>query len=329
MLSLEKDLQQRKSSLLEFEQVVSRVLIYLPNVLSGYEDKSGYRIYYSNNSGTKKFVRPINKQLFIMDFEDFKLKLEAFKLILDRIKNKDKTFNSSDKNLIDSVLYTMQQAIGAGFDLLVDPNSARKHVGNRFEELIKVVFTFIGIPNKKVVIKIPYETEEGKKDYTCENDLILSPYPELSSDNVVKPIILDLKEDKNESSPYDDLILSTEAEIDAKRYINKREVVVSVKTTSKDRMGKMFMDKILLEKFVGHELKVIGIFLNDVQRKGDNSISYTLVSGLFMVYNQFITQLNGVYYLDSPPNAEKEPYNKYIKRFSDLITEDIDGVLSA
>ena len=48
-----------------------------------------------------------------------------------------------------------------------------------------------------------------------------------------------------------------------------------------------------------------------------------------MVYNKFITELNGVYYLDPPPNAEREPYNKHIKKFSLLITEDIDGLLSA
>jgi hypothetical protein len=94
-------------------------------------------------------------------------------------------------------------------------------------------------------------------------------------------------------------------------------------------MGKMFMDKILLERFVGHDLKVIGIFLNDVQRKGERDISFTLVSDLFMVYNKFITQLNGIYYLDPPPNALKEPFNKYMKPFSKLITEDIEALLSA
>jgi hypothetical protein len=329
MLSLDKDLQQKKSSISEFELVVSRVLSYLPNVLSGFEERSGYTLFYSHSAGTKKFVRPINQKLFIMDVHQFSKKMEGFKTILAKIRNKETVYSDDERFLIDSTLYTMQQAIGAGFDLLVDPNSARKHVGNRFEELIKSVFTEIGVPNKKVVIKIPYETENGKKDYTCENDLILSPYPNLPSDNKRKEVILDLDKDSTGLLPEGELVLSEEAEEAAEKYINTREIVVSVKTTSKDRMGKMFMDKILLERFVGHDLKVIGIFLNDVQRKGDDNISYTLVSGLFMVYNQFITQLNGVYYLDPPPSAEKEPYNKHIKRFSILITEDIDALLSA
>ncbi|HYG39261.1 MAG TPA: hypothetical protein VD908_11605 [Cytophagales bacterium] len=221
-------------------------------------------------------------------------KFEAMVAILARIKQKETAFSSQEKYLIDSTLYTMQQSIGVGLDLLGDPNSARKHVGNRFEELMKALFTEIGIPNKKEVLKIPYETDEGLKNYVCENDLILSPYPELIINNSIDP----------------------------------KEIVVSVKTSSKDRMGKMFIDKILLEHFIGHKLKIIGIFLNDVQRKENNNISFTLVSGLFMVYSKFLTNLEGVYYLDPPPNAKKSPYNKYIKSFSELITEDINVLLT-
>ena len=47
--------------------------------------------------------------------------------------------------------------------MLVNPNSARKHVGNRFEELVEVVFTETGVANKKIVLQIPYETGEGIK----------------------------------------------------------------------------------------------------------------------------------------------------------------------
>lgn len=329
MLPLDKDLQQKKTSITEFELIAIRVLSYLPNVLSGFEECGGYKLFYSNSAGTKKFVRPINQKLFIMDALVFSRSMEAFKIILIKIKNGEKLYTDDEKHIIDSSLYTIQQSIGAGFDLLVDPNSARKHVGNRFEELIKAIFTAIGIPNKKVVIKIPYETDEGKKNYTCENDLILSPYSNLPTDANRESIYLDVDDKNSDSSDEDKLVLSTKAEEAVEKYINKQEIVVSVKTTSKDRMGKMFMDKILLERFVGYELKVIGIFLNDVQRKGENSISYTLVSGLFMVYNQFITQLNGVYYLDAPPAAGKEPYNKHIKKFSLLITEDIEALLSA
>jgi hypothetical protein len=123
-------------------------------------------------------------------------------------------------------------------------------------------------------------------------------------------------------SPYE-IVKSTTKDLD------KNEIIVSVKTTSKDRMGKMFIDKILLEKFVNHPQKVIGIFLNDVQRKEDNNISFTLVSGLFMVYSKFLTQLEGIYYLDPPPNSNKKPYSNHMKPFSELITTDLKNLLTS
>ncbi|MCX6219761.1 MAG: hypothetical protein NTZ69_02085 [Bacteroidia bacterium] len=111
--------------------------------------------------------------------------------------------------------------------------------------------------------------------------------------------------------------------------LDENEIVVSVKTTSKDRMGKMFIDKILLERFVEHPQKVICIFLNDVQRKENDNISFTLVSGLFMVYSKFLTKLEGIYYLDSPPNATKKPYSDYMNRFSELISGDFRTLLTS
>lgn len=291
MSSLLNDLQERKNSFSDFENIALRVLEYLPNVFNeDYKQKSGYNIHYSQSAGTLKYVRPINQKLFIYSADNFKNKVIDFRKLIDKLKNRNSDWKSSEKELIDSVLYTIQQAIGAGFDLLANPNSARKHVGNRFEELVRVIFTEIEIANKKTVLQIPYQTDEGEKIYKCENDLILSPFNKVKSTG---------------------------------KYLDENEIVVSVKTTSKDRMGKMFIDKILLERFVEHEQKVIGIFLNDVQRKEGADISFTLVSGLFMVYSKFLTKLEGVYYLDPPPNSLKEPYNQYMKPFSELITKDI------
>lgn len=294
MLSLSLDLQSQKISLSEFEKITIRVLDYLPNVLSGFREKGDYNIHLSSVAGTTKFIRPINKRLFIYSSEDFKRKMNEFKGLVNKMKTKTSVWDNSEKEIIDGILYTIQQSIGAGFDLLSNPNSARKHVGNRFEELMKCVFTEIGIANKKIVLQIPYETDEGNKTYKCENDLILSPYKDIRSTT---------------------------------SHLDENELVVSAKTTSKDRMGKMFIDKILLERFVKHPQKVIGIFLNDVQRKESDNVSYTLVSGLFMVYSKFLTELEGIYYLDPPPNVFKEPFNKYMKPFSELVTKDIWNLL--
>ena len=295
MLPLDQDLQKVKQNIDQFGEITLRVLQYLPIVLSEKAVKNDYTIFSSLIAGTTKFVRPINNKLFLLDPKDFEKCFIELKLIFEKIKS-NQTVHQFEKDCIDKTLYTIQQSIGAGLDLLVAENSARKHVGNRFEELIKVVFTEIGVVNKKLVLQIPYETDEGLKTYKCENDLILSPYEKVRS---------------------------------TANSLDEGEIVVSVKTTSKDRLGKMFIDKILLERFVEHPQKVIGIFLNDVQRKAVNNISFTLVSGLFMVYTKFLTELDGIYYLDPPPNAYRKPYSNHMKRFSELITTDFRMLLTS
>ncbi len=294
MTPLAKDLQTVKHDLVTFGDITKKILSYLPNVISDSKIKHDYVIYSSQIAGTTKFIRPINQTLFIGNTDDFDANFKNLQLVFKKLKNGE-SVTDSDKIIVDKTIYTIQQSIGAGLDLLVNPNSARKHVGNRFEELIRVIFTEIGVANKKQVLQIPYETDEGVKTYKCENDLILSPFGKVKSSS---------------------------------NSLDQNETVVSVKTTSKDRMGKMFIDKILLERFVGHSQKVIGIFLNDVQRKETDNISFTLVSGLFMVYSRFLTELEGVYYLDPPPNANKKPYSNYMKRFSELITNDIKVLLT-
>lgn len=296
MIPLGQDLTQKKNSLSEFAVLASRILKHLPDVLSSYEQKNDYRLYVAQSGNTIKHVRPLNQKLFIADSEDFSKAFENYKKTVLKIRDREKSYSKNEKLNIDSVLYTIQQSIGVGLDLFVNPNSARKHVGNRFEELIKAIFTDLGIQNKKLVLQIPYKTDEGNKIYKCETDLILSPYAEVKSSNIS---------------------------------VDKNEIIVSIKTTSKDRMGKIFMDRILMESFVKHKVKMIGIFLNDVQRKEKNNISYTLVSGLFMVYTRFLTELEGVFYLDAPPNVFKSPYNKHMKPFSELITNDIWKLLSS
>lgn len=76
--------------------------------------------------------------------------------------------------------------------------------------------------------------KEGTKIYKAENDLIISPFKKVKSTS---------------------------------KTLDEKEIVISIKTTPKDRMIKMFGDKLLLEKFVKHKQTVVGIFLNDVKRK--------------------------------------------------------------
>lgn len=289
--SIDSQLKSKKLTISEFFETTINVLTYLSLITTDSQFSGKYRISKQSLEGRVTYLRPINDELFIKDPSVFSDKFYHFLEILGVLKRKSRELDIIEKNLIDSVLYTIQQSIGAGFDLLVSSNSSRKHVGNRFEELIKVVFDELGVSNKKTVLQIPYESDEGKKIYKCENDLILSPFEKVRGTNFS---------------------------------MDPSEIVVSIKTTSKDRMGKIFIDKLLLERFIGKRQKVIGIFLNDVQRKENGGISHTLVSNLFMVYTQFLIPLDGIYYLDPPPNAGKKPFSNHMKKFSDLITGDLD-----
>jgi len=283
-----------KKSLDEFFEVTKRVLGHLPDIVSEKATDRNYSILSSVMAGTSKFARPINNNLFIFNSRVFDSQYNEFLSILNKIKNKN-TITKEEHNIIDSVVYTVQQAIGVGMDFLCNPNSSRKHVGNRFEELIHLIIAQLGIKNDKVVLKIPYPTEDGEKLYSCETDIVLSPHDSVKSGT---------------------------------KMIDKEEIVISLKTSSKDRMGKIFLDKLLMQKFAEHPVKVVGIFLNDVQRKETKQIGFTFVSGLFMVYTKFLTQLEGVYFIDPPPITQGNPYNQHIFPFSQFIAADIWKLLS-
>lgn len=295
MASLAEELQTQLSSLDQAIDLSMRVLGFIPNLISDYSDKRGYRIYSSQTGGTLKYVRPIRVSMFYFDPSEMLEASTEFKVILKKLSTNETFFSEQDKAIIDRVVYTIQQSLSAGMDLLINSNAAKKHVGNRFEELLRFIFTEAGITNSHETLSIPYGDPANPDIYKCENDIILSPYKSVRSSN---------------------------------SGLDPNEIVVSLKTSSKDRMGKIFIDKMLLENFVKHDQPVIGIFLNDVQRKGSDNISFTLVSGLFMVYTQFLIKLNGVYYLDMPPNALVKPWSDHIKPFSELLTNDIRTLLA-
>jgi len=290
MISLKDDLQKKLTTFEEFKSLTIRVLDYLPAVISNASIHGDYTLTSSVIAGTTKWIRPYSNVLFLNDRDLFLKSFDKFKEILEWLKSGKKYNLNFDPTTIDSVLYTIQQCIGMGLDLSVGANSSRKHVGNRFEELISVLFNEIGVAAEKIVLNIPYNTENGKKHYKCEIDLVISPYKHVRSDS---------------SSLHAD------------------ETVITLKTTTKDRMPKIFIDKILMERFVEHEVRVVGISLNDIQRKQENRVSSTFVSNLFMVYTEFLTELEGYYYLDMPKRALEAPFSNHVHYFSKFLITDL------
>jgi hypothetical protein len=93
-----------------------------------------------------------------------------------------------------------------------------------------------------------------------------------------------------------DLMVAVEGEL---------KVIGSVKTSSKDRIDKVFMDKFLYGRLTSTDLPHIAIFLNDVQRKGrepNYGVNGTFLSGHFKAYTLKLNPLDGIYYCDIRPN---------------------------
>ena len=79
MLPLDKDLQKPKNTLKEFYCIAKRVKEYMPNVLSHSVDKNDYTIFVSEMASTKKYIRPINKTIYIDNHEEFESSYALFK----------------------------------------------------------------------------------------------------------------------------------------------------------------------------------------------------------------------------------------------------------
>jgi len=199
-----------------------------------------------------------------------------------------RSLEEENRRLLSKSLYTIQQCIGIALDALPAGKS------NNARKLNGDLF--------ERLIKLILQTM--KIDCTS---------------GVVKvPIIVDEKEQCKMSYQHD-LIIKTN---------DKIKVIGSVKTSSKDRIDKIFIDKFLFNKLTETQIPHIAIFLNDVQRgkKTDRSykISSTFLPGHFKGYTIKLNPLDGVYYCDIRPNMHKDALlKKHIKTIDYLFCNDI------
>jgi hypothetical protein len=105
------------------------------------------------------------------------------------------------------------------------------------------------------------------------------------------------------------------------------KAIGSVKTSSKDRIDKIFIDKFLYNRLTDTQTPHFAIFLNDVQRKGKEGqygINGTFLPGHFKGYTIKLNSLDGVYYFDIRPNMKTEDILKdHIKTFDNFLIQDV------
>jgi hypothetical protein len=249
------------------------------------QNENHYRFFQYKEEGTFNVTRPINSRL-MLGFEDFEQCKTHFKYLLKNIKN-DSLKTTKNAILLNNIVYTAQQSIGATLDALPakKSNTARKMNGDLFERFIRLLLCDIGIEVKEGHCSVPVKV----------NDEILF-----------------------QMNYQHDLIIKSASDIKA---------IGSVKTSSKDRIDKIFIDKLLYNKLTGTEIPHFAIFLNDVQRKGKEGkygVNTTFLSGHFKGYTVKLTPLDGVYYCDIRPNMLTENILKtHIKTFDHLLFYDI------
>lgn len=105
------------------------------------------------------------------------------------------------------------------------------------------------------------------------------------------------------------------------------KAIGSVKTSSKDRIDKIFIDKFLYNRLKGVEIPHFAIFLNDVQRKGkmpQYGVNTTFLTGHYKGYTVKLNPLDGVYYCDLRPVMIEDAFlRRGIRSLDCLLVEDI------
>jgi hypothetical protein len=288
------NLEQYKNICLDFLQIIAdekTTKIISPS-------NPNYFFYQYTAEYRHTISRPINGDLFIEQKQEFNDAFDRFYAFLPMIRQYEgKTSNQCtckpylDTGEINKVVYTIQQSIGCIGDSFENANQSRKRVGDLFETLIRLIIREVGL--------------------TCNSRTIFIPVPELFE--VEMQYQLDLVFSRNQTEL-----------VGENPFIALDEVVGSVKTTSKDRIDKIYLDKFLLSKFLNRNVPFIAIFLHDVQRstgrkKSDKfNINATFKTNHFLTYSVSLTRLDGVYYVDPRPDMISNPLLR--ERISDFQT---------
>lgn len=247
------------------------------------KNENNYQFFQYKEDGTYNVTRPINANL-MYDYEGFE---QASGIFLKIIRNIRECDSMENRAVVNRVIYTAQQCIGATLDALPakESNTARKINGDSFERFIRLVIAEIGVEVKAGTIAVPVKID-GNTAFNMKYQ--------------------------------HDLIIQSSGETKA---------IGSVKTSSKDRIDKIFIDKFLYSKLTDTSTPHFAVFLNDVQRKGKEGqygVNATFLAGHFKGYTVKLTPLDGVYYCDIRPNMVSEDILKdQIKTFDHLVFTDL------
>ena len=227
--------------------------------------------------------------LLMYKVEDFERAARQFTTTLEQLRDGKKPSSELRENL-NRTIYTLQQSIGAALDGLPAGKSNQARKVNG--DLFERLIRLL-------IVSL---------DVECVSGTMQVPVKDNSGVELFK------------ASYQHDLLVSKN---------NELKIIGSVKTSSKDRIDKVFMDKFLYGRLTDTALPHIAIFLNDVQRKkakreNEYGVSATFLPGHFKAYTVKLNPLDGVYYCDIRPNmVEDSLLSKHIKTIDHFFYSDL------
>jgi len=292
-----------------------------------------YRFYQFGQEENHKITRPLNSTLYLTNANKFNAAFKRFIAFLNTLRqHREKIVDNARwqkyiaGNELHEVVYTMQQSIGCIADSFSESNQARKRTGQLFENLIKLIIREIGLVCEPRTIKIPIPDTDGDI-MRYELDVVFSRNPAvLAAERSAGTLATSANQTGEAIEPQSP---SPAAKID---FISEHEVVGSVKTTSKDRIDKIFLDKFLMTQLLGRDIPVVAVFLHDVQRSATGSgegksifgIASTFKTGHFLGYTAALNKLDGVYYVDPRPEMRTNPrLQAQIRDFQQFLVYDL------
>jgi hypothetical protein len=219
---------------------------------------------------------------------------QQFRATLEQLRHGHQPADGLRENLIRTI-YTLQQSIGAALDgLPVGKSNQARKVNGDLFERLI----------RLLIVSLNVD---------CVSGTMQVPVKDVDGTELFK------------SSYQHDLLLSKNDEL---------KIIGSVKTSSKDRIDKVFMDKFLYNRLTDTALPHIAIFLNDVQRKktkreNEYGVSATFLPGHFKAYTVKLNPLDGVYYCDIRPNMQEDALlSQHIKTIDHFFYSDLWTLLA-
>lgn len=108
---------------------------------------------------------------------------------------------------------------------------------------------------------------------------------------------------------------------------SKIALLIATKTSTRERISQPFVQKYIIDRTIKPAPKSIIVVIGDVQRLGEGRVQHTFVPGQFLLYWHHLTPMDGVYYIDIPPQAYSQEFQGQIKGLAQLFSTDLKQLL--